>query len=104
MKSTNMDCTDRDFRRCLGESCRLQEKWQAGLLSPHHLPGAAAENGNDNYLNRPIGQPLGTGACTSEENGAGLESTLTIDACRRAVVLLSNDSVTLIEKRKCPPG
>ena len=51
MKSTNMDCTDRAFRRCPGESCRLQEKRHAGLFSPHHLSGATAENCNDNYPN-----------------------------------------------------
>ena len=32
-----------------GESFRLREKRQVGLLSSHHLLGAAAEKGNDNY-------------------------------------------------------
>ena len=32
-----------------GESYRLREKRHAGLFSSHHLLGAGAENGNDNY-------------------------------------------------------
>ena len=32
-----------------GKSYRLREKRHAGPFSSHHLLGAAAENGNDNY-------------------------------------------------------
>ena len=36
-----------------GESYRLREKRQAGLLSSHHLLGAAAENVKDSYSGLP---------------------------------------------------
>ena len=42
-----------------GESYRLREKRHAGLFSSHHLLGAAAENGNDNYPTDRVAGQLG---------------------------------------------